>query len=666
MNGGDQSLREQAQIPETAAECIVTKRDVGIPRFLVFIIAVLSLMLVLLHLVTGWFGSMEPFSQRLVCLGLILILGTLIRPLGRKGWHGKLNWLFIIDILCIVVVIVFACYVLFDPIGFQDRSSKATLIDLALGSLLIVVVLEVTRRYLGWVLVGLPLFLILQSIFSPYMPGIFYGPPVAWIRMVEIQAMTSFGLFGVPMGAITGYILLFFVFVAFLDVVHAGDFFLDLAKAVAGHFSGGPAKVAVVGSSLIGTLSGQAIANVAATGSITIPLMKKTGYQPHYAGAIEAVASSGGQIMPPIMGLTGFLIADFLGMSYWQLCLAAAIPAVLYYVTAFMTVHFAAQRFGLHGLPRKELPRFGDTMKKGGLFVVPVVVLIITLFQGYGLARCAIYALGALLAVSMIMKHSRLTPAGLFIGVEKAARLVILVGVACAACGLIIGAFWTSGLGARLTSYIITVSGGNVLIMLIMSAIVSIILGMAIPTPVVYITLLVTAIPALVAAGVNPIAAHLFCFYFGVVSGITPPVALAAYAAAGIAGSSMMRTGFTAMRLGIAAFIVPFVFVFSPALVLEGSAIETVRVLLTGAAGLILLSAGLEGYFLRQANIIERGLLIIGGLGLIMPVVVAEVVGVILAVLVVLSQRFTPYKEPLSKLLPFRLMKKEEDDERSR
>uniref|UniRef100_UPI000740495D TRAP transporter permease n=1 Tax=Shouchella shacheensis TaxID=1649580 RepID=UPI000740495D len=442
-------------------------------------------------------------------------------------------------------------------------------------------------------------------------------------------------------GVSATFIFLFILFGKFLEVSGAGQFFINLAVAAMGKYRGGPAKTAIVGSSILGTISGSAVANTVTTGAFTIPLMKRTGYKNHFSGAVEAVASTGGQIVPPIMGAAAFIIASYLGMPYIDVVVAAIIPAVLYYLCLYVQVDLRAKRNHLHGLPKSELPVLWTVLKNGFLFFIPLFIIIFMLVSGFSPMRAGLFAIVAVIVVAMVKASTRLSPKQLIKALDLGARASLETAVACAAAGVIIGIISLSGIGLTFSSMIIQFAGGSLLLTLFLTMVTSIVLGMGLPTVAAYIVQVPLTIPALIELGVAPLAAHLFIFYFAIISAITPPVALAAFAAAGIAGSEPMKTGLTALRLGIAAFIVPYMFVYGPSLLLIGQPGDIVTSVATALVGILGVAAAAEGWVFRHALWYERVLLFAGSILLIQPGVWLDVLGVAMLVIALLLQKFT-------------------------
>jgi len=447
--------------------------------------------------------------------------------------------------------------------------------------------------------------------------------------------MRENGIYGIPLMVMATYIFLFILFGAILMESGAGRFFINLALALTGSRRGGPAKASIVSSALMATVSGSAVANVVTTGTFTIPLMKKIGYRPRFAAAVEACSSSGGQIMPPVMGAAAFIIAEFLSIPYLKVCLAAFFPAILYFFSIFIMVHFEAAKHDLAMLEKEELPNAKEELKRGGHLFISLAVIIGLLVVGYTPMYAAFWAIVSVLALSFMKKETRMSPQRLLSALEDGATKAIPVSIACACAGIIIGSVFVSGLGLKFTNLIVTIAAGRLWMALFLTMVASLILGMGLTTTAVYITVAALVIPALVKMGVEPIAAHLFAFYFGLVSAITPPVALAAFAAAGIANSNPMETGFTSFRLGIAKYILPFVFVYGPGLVFVGSWIEILRAIVATTLGLFALTIVTEGWLYESVPIGIRALMFIPAVLLFLPHVHYNLVGVVVFIVLV-------------------------------
>lgn len=488
------------------------------------------------------------------------------------------------------------------------------------GGLALILLLEATRRVAGGTLAWLALGVILYTKYAEFMPGIFYSKSASWARIASYLYLDSNGMLGLPIDVAAGVVVAFILFGQALYAVSGDKFLTDLALIATGRYRGGPAKVSVVSSALFGTVSGSAVANVVVDGAITIPLMKRTGFAGHMAAAIEAVASNGGQIMPPVMGAAAFLMAEFLNIPYGQVALAAAIPACLYYLALFTQIDLEAAKHGLAGLPADQIPRFRQIIKTGWVFLIPLGILIYTLMiENWEAGKAGMVAVIAVFAVGALQRETRPSFKKIVSAFEETGRVILDIAVITALAGIVIGALHLSGFTFKISLLLVTLSGSNVFLLLLITALGCLFLGLPLPTTVVYITLAVLAAPALVQLGIPPLAAHLFLFYFGMVSLITPPDCLPVYIAASMAQANFWQTGWTAMRLGIAAYIVPFIFALHPPLILMGTAKEIIIAIITACIGVILLGAGCAGYLFRPLSWTKRGLLWLAAILLLLP-----------------------------------------------
>ena len=563
-------------------------------------------------------------------LGLFLALGLAPVFLAVRGSPGAsagsvpwYDWLGALGSLLVGGYIV----VFYPSLAYSLGVLSAD--KLALGTLAMVLVLEAVRRLAGWALMWIAAACILYAKFAWLLPGMLYAKGSPWGRIAVYLYLDTNGILGLPLAVTASIVVAYIFFGQALQAVGGDKFLSDLALVAMGRYRGGAAKMSVVSSSLYGMVSGSAVANVVVDGAITIPMMKRAGYPPHVAAAIEAVSSNGGQIMPPVMGAAAFLIAEYLGISYGQVALAAAIPAALYYLALFVQVDLEAAKHGLAGLPREHIPRFRTIIRRGWVFLIPLAVLVYTLMMSsWDAGQAGMLAVAVTFLVGAIQKETRPTWRGVVDAVESTGRTMLDLVAITTLAGIVIGALHLSGFTSKLPLLLVTMAGGNVVVLLVLTALVSILLGMSLPTTVVYVTLAVLIGPALAQLGIVPLAAHLFLFYFGMLSLITPPDCLATYAAAAIAKSDFWKTGWTGMRLGIVAYIVPFVFVFHPALILVGTPTEIVLTVLTAAVGVILLGIGCAGYLFRPLGWGRRTWVLIAGLCMMAPPVpgVSEVV----------------------------------------
>lgn len=604
---------------ESVLEWLLTRKRIDIHSVIAFIIAVFSLALVLYYLYAAYFGRPDTHSYRTTHLAMVLILVFFFFPFRRKSWKDKINWYFAVDIACILLVIINQVYVLWDVEALVLREGVPSRWDLIMGTTMIILLLEATRRSVGWPLVFIVGFFLVQTVQADHFFGIFYGPPYPWKDVIDNLWIQEAGIYGIPTSVASTYIVLFILFGAMLLRSGAGRFFMNLAYALTGHMTGGPAKAAVVSSAMMGTISGSAVANVVTTGTFTIPLMKSLGYRSEFSAAVEAAASSGGQIMPPIMGAAAFIIAEFIGIPYLQVAVAAAVPACLYFLSIFLMVHFEARVKDLKKFDRQDLPKISKTLAQGGHLLLAVVFIVVFLVLGYSPMLAALWGFISVFVLSFIRKDTRMTAIDFLSALENGIKISLPVSIACASAGMIIGCTYVSGIGVSFSDMIIQAAGGSLFLALILTMLASIILGMGMTTAGVYIILAALIIPALVNMGVTEMGAHMFAFYFGIISAITPPVALAAFAAAGVANTNPMRTGFVACRVGIAAFIVPFMFVYNPSLLLIGQTTQIIWSIMIASLGLISLCAGMQGWFLVRANLPMRILFILGAVGMLYP-----------------------------------------------
>src|SRR5829696_5459677 len=502
--------------------------------------------------------------------------------------------------------------------------------DMAMGALLVVMVMEATRRLIGWALPITAIVFLAYGLYATKDPE----------RMLDQLFMTTEGIFGAPLGVSAAYVMIFVLFGSFMERTGTGQLFMDFALGITGHTAGGPGKVSVVSSSLFGTISGSAVANVMVDGPISIPLMKRTGFKPHFAAGVEAVASTGGQIMPPIMGAAAFVMAEFLQVSYLQVTIWALIPAVLYYVACFGAVHFEAKRHGILGVPRSELPSLSRTLSERGHLFIPVLIILAVMYAGYSAPLAALAGTAACFPAAALRRTTRanVTLRNVADALVDGARNALPVALACACAGIIIGVVSLTGAGIVFTQAVLGLAQSTLLLALMLTMVAGIILGMGMPTTPAYIVMTALLVPAIVKLGITAPAAHMFALYFAVLSAITPPVALAVYAAAGLAKSDLWATGWAAVRIGAAGFIVPFMFVYEPALLMIGDWGTIVWRAAVSALGVLVLAAGLHGYLLRRARLWERAVLIAAAFCLVKPGWETDLAGVALCAVVVAAQ----------------------------
>lgn len=558
-----------------------------------------------------------------------LMVGLTLVPLLYKARNKSPDYRpSVLDLLLVIAGIAVSIYALISEEGLVYRAGVApTEADIVFGTILLVLVLELTRRCLGWPLVIVISAFMTYAFFAPFFPGVLRSKSYEFTRIVS-EIFSLEGFYGIPIGASSTFVFLFVLFGAFLKASRVGDFIIDLAYAVAGRTRGGPAKVSIFASGLFGTIAGHAVANVATTGSFTIPLMKKTGFKPEFAGAVEAAASTGGQIMPPIMGAAAFLVADVTNIPYNQIATAAIIPAILFYFALFMMIDFEAGKDELRGLPASELPQIKSVLLRWGHLSVPIFVLLyMLLVQASSPIRAALFSTATCIVVSWIRAESRLGPGRIVEALREGALGALSVIIACGAAGVVVAIIYLTGVGLKLAAGIIALAGGNLLIALFVTMLVTLILSMGLPTVGAYIIAGVTMGPALTQMGLSVLQAHFFIFYFSCMSAVTPPVALASFPAAGIAGANPMKVGFIAWRLAITAFIVPYMFAYSPALLLQGSAGTVIWASTTAFIGVLCLAASFSGWFLVKTSFLERSLFLIAAFSLIFTGKVTDGIG---------------------------------------
>jgi TRAP transporter 4TM/12TM fusion protein len=614
-------------------------------KVLSVIAIVFAVSMSLFHLYTGAVGSFDPWSQRVIHLTLGFVIAFLTYPVIKGKKVG------VFEIALTILSLASGLYIILNMDAIIDRAGMPGTWDIIFGALTILLVLEMTRRVIGLALVIVSVLFLLYSYFGPYLPEAIAHRGYDIERITAHMYTTLEGIYGVPIGVSATFVILFVIFGAFLEATKTGDFFINIANSIAGRARGGPAKVAVISSAFFGTISGSAVANVVGTGTYTIPLMKRTGYAPHFAASVEAVASSGGQLMPPVMGAAAFVISEMTGESYLKICLAAVIPSLLYYMGLFSAVHVEARRISLRGLRDDEVPPFWGTLKSQGYLAISALVLIYFLaVQLTSPSFAAFWAIIASIVLSSIKKGTRLNLKGLIVALEMGAKGALSVVAACAAAGIVVGVVTLTGLGLKFSGAIIALAHGNIYLTLFFTMISSLILGMGLPTTAAYIICAILAVPALTNLGINVLGAHLFVFYFAIISAITPPVALAAYAGAGIAKSDPMKTGWTACRIGLAAFIVPYMFVFNPALLMQGNIFQIIWVSLTALLGTIFLACSTIGWLFAPLSKWERPLLFITALLLIEPRVITDIIALVIFIPVFFNQlRLAKYSRAAEK-----------------
>ena len=555
----------------------------------------------LFHLYTSIRGTLPAWQHRSLHLGLGLMLAFALNPFLKKK-----NFKFY-DFIPLIGAIVLVVFVLIDYPGPEIRQGVPSQIDIIMGTLTILLVFEATRRTSGLPMVIIALIFLIYIFTGPLFPGLLGHQGFRYSRMINQMFNGTEGIFGSTLYVSSTVLFLYVLWGSFLMKSGGGQFFTDISLALTGHRTGGPAIAAVISSALVGSITGNGAANVAITGSFTIPLMKKIGYKPAFAGAVEAVASQGGQIMPPVMGAAAFIMAEYLAIPYIKVAQYALIPALGYFLLAALIVYLQARKMNLGGIPKDQIPDFKKTLVRGFYFFLPIVFIVVMMARGSSPMKAGFWATILTIGLSYIRKETRLSFLDILSCLEKGARSAISVIMACAIAGIIVGSISMTGLGIRFSKFAVEMSGGNVYILLVLIMFASLILGMGMPTTSAYIILAVLATPPLIDLGINPVAAHLFVFYFGVISGLTPPVAITAYAAAGIAGSDPSKTGLLSTKIGIGGFILPFMFVLNPELVMQSpDLLTTIQVIITSLIGCASFAIGIQGYFQTETKILER------------------------------------------------------------
>lgn len=594
------------------------------------------------QLYTAGSGLYFSIIQRSIHLMFVLALTYLIYPIKK----GKNNWLRIIDFLLAALGVASMIYIAVNYHGIAIRGGIPNRTDIIFGIIAIIVVIEASRRTVGPQLPFLAILALSYTFLGPYLPGPIANRGYSLSRLIGHLYMTTEGVFGIALGASATFVFLFIFLGALLKHTGLDIFLSNIATSVAGSIAGGPAQVAVFSSALFGTISGTAIGNVTSTGVFTIPLMKRMGYKPHFAAAVEAAASTGGQIMPPIMGAAAFIMAEFTGIPYIRIVLAAVVPAILYFLGCSITVYFRALKIGLRGIPKEELPNFKKAILQGGHLIIPLLGIIFLLIRGHTPLYAGFYCIWLTVIISYIRKETRLSFKDFLNVMVLAARNALSVANACAVVGIIIGVISLTGTGVSIAYTIVRLGKEIYILGLLLTALLAMVMGMGLPTTVVYVLMATLAAPALVRLGVPVLSAHLFTFYYALLALVTPPVCLAAYAAAGIAGASPFKTGWTAARIAIAGYIVPFIFIFSPILLfINFSPIKFIVTFIIAIMAIIAIAAGLEGYLFHKMSVFERSILIITPFLLIVPSWKTNILGIALFGAIILKQKYWKVRE---------------------
>ncbi|MDY6793513.1 MAG: TRAP transporter permease [Thermodesulfobacteriota bacterium] len=638
------------------------------------IVMIIAVSLSIYQLYTAGIAALTAMVQRSIHLGAILCLTFLLKPAYKKARKDKFTFLLFFDWALVCASVYCTFYICYNLTAIFERQGDWLTSDLVVSIIGTVLVLEACRRVIGLIMTGICIAGILYAMYGPYMPELIIHKGYSVERIVTTLWLTTEGIFGLPIGVAATFVFVFVLFGAILETTGGGAFFIDIAYALTGRFSGGPAKTSVIASGFMGSVSGSAVGNVVATGSFTIPMMKKVGYRSHVAGAIEAAASTGGQLMPPIMGAGAFLMAEFTNTSYLTIIKVALIPAIMYYITVLLFVHYEAQKFGLKGQPKESLPKIMKVIKEGLHFIIPVLILIYVLVSNYSPMMAGFVTVVSTLAISITANTVRwavntnrlprddsqrislgrfgLNEFKLLIrALENGAKNAIMVSVACAAAGIIVGMVTLTGMGLKFSSLVLDLSFGIKVLAILLIGAASLVLGMGLPVTASYIVLATLAGPALLDMGVPIMVAHMIVFWYSQDANVTPPVSLASFAGAGVAGANPMRTAFTSWKLAKGLYIIPIIMAYRPLLGMgknyELMHWEVGLTMIITTLGLIAFASGLERYFLRKATWLETILFWLAAAGLFWPQYWADVAGFIAFVsAAVLQKSYVPQKAP--------------------
>lgn len=625
---------KQQEIMEKYDNDASTRNPSGIPGM---ILKATAIAMACFHIYTAVFGMMEAQRHRAMHLSFVLALGFMMYPALKKK---KTKNPTVADWILALAGAVSSLYIVVNYNQIFLRGGIPNQMDIIMGITLSLVILECVRRVVGIQLLIIAVVFIAYAYLGRYMPGIFKHRGASITRMVDHLYMTVEGIFSTALGTSATYITLFVIFAAFLERSGFSNFIKDIAMALAGGAVGGPAKVSVVTSAAFGTISGSAAANVVTTGAFTIPLMKDTGYPKEFAAAVEAVASTGGQLMPPIMGSAAFIMADYLGIAYIEIIKAAIIPVGLYYASLFFCVHFRARKLGLKGLSREYLPNAWEVMKERGHLIIPFLVVVALLVKRFTPLYAGAVGIVAAIAAAAIKKETRLGVKDIIWALENGAKRSVSVAVSCASVGFVIGVCTLTGISTILGNYILEIGRGNLMLTAILVMFLSIVMGMGLPTVAVYVLLVSVAVPVIATFQVPLLAAHFFVFYFGLMANVTPPVAIPAYAAAGLANSNPSRTGWTAFRLALSGYLVPYLFLYNPhILMVDANIVQIIYAVLSPALGIFLLSVCTEGFFMKNIKPWERVLAGGAALAAIAPGIITDLMAVGIFLFLLLKNR---------------------------
>ena len=589
---------------------------------------ILAICFVAFHLYTAAFGTMPGIAQKSIHLGFLLVIFYINAMVdSEKRWEQ-----IFLGIMALFALGGCAYITILDE-NLQLRAGIVYASDILFAILLIIAIFEACRRKMGNPLVIITLVFVAYAFLGKYIPGFLNQPGMTLKKFTSLVYLTTDGIFGSPLYASASYVVLFVLLGAIMSVSGIGDYMTNLATSLFGHMRGGPAKVAVVASGFFGSISGSPTANVIGTGTFTIPMMKKNGFEPEFAAAVEATASTGGAIMPPIMGSTAFIMAEMLGIPYTAVAKAALIPAILYFLAVLFGVDIYAAKHGLKGIPRSQLPKVRSMLKQIYMLAPLIFLIFCMAVFNMTIVRSGLLTIIVTLVLVEINPKTRMTKEQWLQIPVQTVKSAVSVGIACAMAGIISGVIMGSGLGYRISSILTSVAGTSMLLLLVLTMVVSLIMGMGVPTTAAYLVLASLVAPTMIQLGIPPLAAHMFIFYFGCISSITPPVALAAYAGAGLAGCDPNKTGYKAFRLAFCAFLMPYLFVYNPVLLMEGGVLDILWSLVTALIGAYLLASGFEGFFFRWSlKWFERPLMILGAVMLIVPGMVTDLVGIAIIV----------------------------------
>ena len=589
---------------------------------------ILAICFVAFHLYTAAFGTMPGIAQKSIHLGFLLVIFYINAMVdSEKRWEQ-----IFLGIMALFALGGCAYITILDE-NLQLRAGIVYASDILFAILLIIAIFEACRRKMGNPLVIITLVFVAYAFLGKYIPGFLNQPGMTLKKFTSLVYLTTDGIFGSPLYASASYVVLFVLLGAIMSVSGIGDYMTNLATSLFGHMRGGPAKVAVVASGFFGSNSGSPTANVIGTGTFTIPMMKKNGFEPEFAAAVEATASTGGAIMPPIMGSTAFIMAEMLGIPYTAVAKAALIPAILYFLAVLFGVDIYAAKHGLKGIPRSQLPKVRSMLKQIYMLAPLIFLIFCMAVFNMTIVRSGLLTIIVTLVLVEINPKTRMTKEQWLQIPVQTVKSAVSVGIACAMAGIISGVIMGSGLGYRISSILTSVAGTSMLLLLVLTMVVSLIMGMGVPTTAAYLVLASLVAPTMIQLGIPPLAAHMFIFYFGCISSITPPVALAAYAGAGLAGCDPNKTGYKAFRLAFCSFLMPYLFVYNPVLLMEGGVLDILWSLVTALIGAYLLASGFEGFFFRWSlKWFERPLMILGAVMLIVPGMVTDLVGIAIIV----------------------------------